>query len=214
MSGVLGPRRPAGDGQCPGSRSGGSPPGHRMARSQHHDPGRAPDEQIITGRGCDRSDRSMAGHAAHRARPGLPARHARSGTRTGHPRLRRYRPRSPVTLTAPRLTAPSASGWTAPGMRPTWMPAMPGRCATRCRAMPVPPGGPGTVPGGQLRGGRRTAGRPDTTEVRERATVHGIEVNDRGRVPAELAARFKAATEEQSPGYPGRRYYGASLTCR
>jgi hypothetical protein len=34
----------------------------------------------------------------------------------------------------------------------------------------------------------------DSTEARERATGQGIEVKDRGRIPAELAARFKAAT--------------------
>jgi Lsr2 len=31
-------------------------------------------------------------------------------------------------------------------------------------------------------------------------------------VPAELVVKFKAATQEQSPGYSRRRYYGASLT--
>ena len=60
-----------------------------------------------------------------------------------------------------------------------------------------------------VRAGRRIAGdsrRParaerrnpasglNTTEVRERAKAQGIEVKDRGRVPAELVARFKAAT--------------------
>jgi len=60
-----------------------------------------------------------------------------------------------------------------------------------------------------IRAGRRVAGgsnRParaerrnpasglNTTEVRERAKAQGIEVKDRGRVPAELVARFKAAT--------------------
>ena len=45
------------------------------------------------------------------------------------------------------------------------------------------------------RGGRRApAGRPDSTEVREWAKAQGIEVKDRGRVPAEVVARFKAAT--------------------
>jgi Lsr2 len=34
----------------------------------------------------------------------------------------------------------------------------------------------------------------DDTEVRERAKAQGIEVKDRGRIPAELVARFKAAT--------------------
>jgi nucleoid-associated protein Lsr2 len=34
----------------------------------------------------------------------------------------------------------------------------------------------------------------DHTEVREWAKAQGIEVKDRGRIPAELAARFNAAT--------------------
>jgi hypothetical protein len=33
-----------------------------------------------------------------------------------------------------------------------------------------------------------------TTEVREWARAQGIEVKDRGRVPAELVVKFKAAT--------------------
>jgi hypothetical protein len=45
------------------------------------------------------------------------------------------------------------------------------------------------------RGGRRApAGGADSTEVRERANEQGIEVKDRGRVPADLVAWFKAAT--------------------
>jgi hypothetical protein len=44
------------------------------------------------------------------------------------------------------------------------------------------------------RGGRRAGGGVDSTEVREWAKAQGIEVKDRGRVPAELVARFKAAT--------------------
>lgn len=42
-------------------------------------------------------------------------------------------------------------------------------------------------------------GRPDgvdSTEVREWAKAQGIEVKDRGRVPSELVARFKAATRQ------------------
>jgi Lsr2 protein len=35
---------------------------------------------------------------------------------------------------------------------------------------------------------------PTSTAVREWAKAQGIEVKDRGRVPAELVARFKAAT--------------------
>jgi hypothetical protein len=45
------------------------------------------------------------------------------------------------------------------------------------------------------RAGRRgSAGGPNPTEVREWAKEQGIEVKDRGRVPAELVVRFKAAT--------------------
>jgi nucleoid-associated protein Lsr2 len=45
------------------------------------------------------------------------------------------------------------------------------------------------------RSGRRTsASGVNTTEVREWAKAQGIEVKDRGRVPAELVLRFKAAT--------------------
>ena len=46
-----------------------------------------------------------------------------------------------------------------------------------------------------VRGGR---GAPvngvNTTEIREWAKAQGIEVKDRGRVPAELVVKFKAAT--------------------
>jgi hypothetical protein len=45
------------------------------------------------------------------------------------------------------------------------------------------------------RGGRRSsASGLNTTEVREWAKAQGIEVKDRGRVPAELVVRFRAAT--------------------
>jgi hypothetical protein len=45
------------------------------------------------------------------------------------------------------------------------------------------------------RGGRRGAASGlNTTEVREWAKAQGIEVKDRGRVPAELVVKFKAAT--------------------
>ena len=46
-----------------------------------------------------------------------------------------------------------------------------------------------------VRGGRRSsASGLNTTEVREWAKAQGIEVKDRGRVPAELVVRFRAAT--------------------
>jgi hypothetical protein len=45
------------------------------------------------------------------------------------------------------------------------------------------------------RGGRRaSANGLNSTEVREWAKSQGIEVKDRGRVPAELIVKFKAAT--------------------
>jgi nucleoid-associated protein Lsr2 len=45
------------------------------------------------------------------------------------------------------------------------------------------------------RGGRRVrADGVDSTEVREWAKAQGIDVKDRGRVPAELVVKFKAAT--------------------
>ena len=46
-----------------------------------------------------------------------------------------------------------------------------------------------------VRGARRgSASGLNTTEVREWARAQGIEVKDRGRVPAELVVKFKAAT--------------------
>ena len=45
------------------------------------------------------------------------------------------------------------------------------------------------------RNGRRaSANGLNTTEVREWAKAQGIDVKDRGRVPAELVVKFKAAT--------------------
>ena len=41
---------------------------------------------------------------------------------------------------------------------------------------------------------RARADGVDSTEVREWAKAQGIEVKDRGRVPAELIVKFKAAT--------------------
>ena len=46
----------------------------------------------------------------------------------------------------------------------------------------------------QPRGGRKApANGVNTTEVREWAKAQGIDVKDRGRVPAELVVKFKAA---------------------
>jgi hypothetical protein len=41
------------------------------------------------------------------------------------------------------------------------------------------------------------AGGLDTTEIREWARAQGIEVKDRGRIPADLVARFRAAAGQQ-----------------
>ena len=47
------------------------------------------------------------------------------------------------------------------------------------------------------RGGRRaSANGLNTSEVREWARAQGIEVKDRGRVPAEVVVKFKAATDK------------------
>ncbi len=43
-------------------------------------------------------------------------------------------------------------------------------------------------------GRKAPAGGLNTTEVREWAKAQGIEVKDRGRVPADLMVKFKAAT--------------------
>lgn len=55
---------------------------------------------------------------------------------------------------------------------------------------------PGSAARRAGRSGRRAAnaGGPDPTTVREWAKSQGIEVKDRGRVPAELVVRFKAAS--------------------
>src|SRR5271167_3667137 len=48
-------------------------------------------------------------------------------------------------------------------------------------------------------GRRAPATGLNTTEVREWAKAQGIEVKDRGRVPAELVVKFKAATGKLGP---------------
>jgi hypothetical protein len=44
---------------------------------------------------------------------------------------------------------------------------------------------------------RGSAGGLNTTEIREWAKAQGIEVKDRGRMPADLVVKFKAATGQQ-----------------
>jgi Lsr2 len=41
-----------------------------------------------------------------------------------------------------------------------------------------------------------SAGDPDSTEVRDWARSQGIDVKDRGRIPAELIVKFKTATAQ------------------
>jgi nucleoid-associated protein Lsr2 len=54
---------------------------------------------------------------------------------------------------------------------------------------------PGIAARRTARGARRgSANGLNTTEVREWAKAQGIEVKDRGRVPAELVVKFKEAT--------------------
>jgi hypothetical protein len=54
---------------------------------------------------------------------------------------------------------------------------------------------PGSAARRPDRSGRKaSASGLNTTEVREWAKSQGIEVKDRGRVPAELVVKFKAAT--------------------
>jgi hypothetical protein len=53
----------------------------------------------------------------------------------------------------------------------------------------------GGIPRRPSRSGRRAQSSGlNTTEVREWAKAQGIDVKDRGRIPAELLAKFKAAT--------------------
>ena len=49
---------------------------------------------------------------------------------------------------------------------------------------------------GRAQTGRKTtqAAAPNPTEVREWARTQGIDIKDRGRVPANVIAKFKAAT--------------------
>ena len=50
------------------------------------------------------------------------------------------------------------------------------------------------VGSGARRGRRGSAGDLNAVEVREWAKAQGIEVKDRGRVPADLVVKFRAAT--------------------
>ena len=64
------------------------------------------------------------------------------------------------------------------------------------------------------RGGRRApAGGVDSTEVREWAKAQGIDVKDRGRVPAGLGGQVQGRYRKLGAGAaPGRRGRGSSRT--
>ena len=53
---------------------------------------------------------------------------------------------------------------------------------------------PGTRPARSRR--KPGAGGPDSTQVRDWARSQGLDVKDRGRIPAELVVKFKAATAQ------------------
>jgi hypothetical protein len=55
---------------------------------------------------------------------------------------------------------------------------------------------PGTQRPARARRRKPSAGDPDSTEVRDWARSQGIDVKDRGRIPAELVVKFKAATTQ------------------
>jgi Lsr2 len=57
------------------------------------------------------------------------------------------------------------------------------------------------------------AGVADSTGVREWANAQGIEVKDRGRVPAGLVARFMAAALKVTKGTARSRCCGATCMC-
>lgn len=54
----------------------------------------------------------------------------------------------------------------------------------------------GTVWRQVRRGGRGASGGVNTTQVREWARAQGIDVKERGRIPAELVVKFQAAVGE------------------
>jgi hypothetical protein len=47
---------------------------------------------------------------------------------------------------------------------------------------------------GRSSGRKAASGSPNSSDVREWAKAQGIEVKDRGRIPAELVVKFQAAT--------------------
>ena len=73
-------------------------------------------------------------------------------------------------------------------------------CAPSWPAMPQPaarsPEPPGARPAQR---GKAAAGGQSTTEIRDWARANGLEVKDRGRIPADVVAGFQAATGQVAP---------------
>lgn len=53
---------------------------------------------------------------------------------------------------------------------------------------------PGATRRSTLRAGRRNTGTPETSKIREWAKAQGIGIKDRGRVPGDIVAKYRAAT--------------------
>jgi len=98
-----------------------------------------------------------------------------------------------MTWMALRLNILSALAWAPRSTRSTERRACPALRDTLARYVSAARRAGGGARSG--RGGRRAARAGlKSTGAREWAKAQGIEVKDRGRVPAELVARFEAAT--------------------
>jgi len=101
-----------------------------------------------------------------------------------------------MTSTAAKQKEPSGSGWTAPSyeidLSTEHAAALRNTLAAYVKAARR---GPRTQPSGRGRQpASRSRNRAESTQVREWAKSQGIEVKERGRIPADLMARYKAAT--------------------
>jgi hypothetical protein len=95
----------------------------------------------------------------------------------------------PSTAAPPR--ASSASGWTAPGSE---IDLNAGHARELRDALARYVDAARRVGSSARRPPRGPAGDLNAVEVREWARAQGIEVKDRGRVPADLIVKFRAAT--------------------
>jgi Lsr2 len=99
----------------------------------------------------------------------------------------------PSTAAPPR--ASSASGWTAPGSEIDLNAGHARELRDALARYVDAARRVGSSARRPPRGGRRgPAGDLNAVEVREWARAQGIEVKDRGRVPADLIVKFRAAT--------------------